>query len=116
MIHDSDYNGSGVQKRDNDFAAATWLRVTMEKGGRKGTKGQGVSIRRTGTTAARRLLLGGVLVKDSERLVDLAIERWCIFQQADELVVVHLEQHPSNFAREVRILSKLGHQYLKPLS
>lgn len=38
----------------------------------------------------------GILVEDGEGLVDLRVERGCILKEADEFVVVHFKEHPSN--------------------
>ena len=47
-------------------------------------------------------------MEDREGLVDLHVEGWRVLQQADELIVLHLQKHARNLAGEVRILSKWG--------
>jgi hypothetical protein len=47
-------------------------------------------------------------VENGEGLVDLHVEGWRVLQQADELIVLHLQKHARNLPGKVRILSKWG--------
>lgn len=57
-------------------------------------------------TSPSLLAVGGVLllelVQDGERLVDLAVQGLLVLEEMEKLSVVHLEQHTSDLASELR--------------
>ena len=55
------------------------------------------------------LLLLGVLLQDHESFIDLGVQGVRVVEEMQELAVVHLQQHASDFARKLR-LSTVGRE------